>query len=65
MYVDTGQGTAQGLDNPTELPVGNAVPCHKLDSLNTSADLPKKNAAYCSVGKPNPAKGQGRGRLIA
>ena len=41
--LDTGQGTAQGLDNPAELPFGDAVvPCHKLDSLNTSADFQKQ-----------------------
>jgi len=43
LYVNTGQGTARGLDNPAELPLADAVvPCHKLDSLNTRADLPKK-----------------------
>ena len=38
MYVDTGQGTAQGLDNPA-VTTRNAVPRHKLDSFNTSTEL--------------------------
>ena len=44
MYVDTGQGTvAQRLDNPTEPPLGDALPRHNLDRLNTSNELLNKN----------------------
>ena len=42
LYEDTGQGTAQRLDNPAELPLGGALPRHILISINTSNELQKK-----------------------
>ena len=43
LYVDMGQGTARWLDNPAESPpLGDAVPRHRLDSLNTGTDFQKK-----------------------
>ena len=39
LYVDMGQGTAQGLDNPAESPLGDAFPRHDLDRSNTSTEL--------------------------
>ena len=40
IYVDTGQGTAQRLDNPAKSPLGDALSRHIL-IVSMSTDLPK------------------------
>ena len=51
MYVDTGQGTVQRLDNPVEPPLENAFSRLKLESFHTGTELVKKkrNHRHCGV----------------
>ena len=44
MYVDTGQGGAQRLDNPAESVPGDALPRHNPHRLNTSNELLKNKS---------------------